>query len=194
MIVPCGNPVCKAPTERADLIAGLCGRCFGAGAPVQLGPLEQLTERTLQRQGRGKTPLPQKEGAMPPTTVCRYCDKVMPAGSLHRHEHVMCKKRPGAATVPESPTPKAQTPTGARTPLTLAKIRPRLKRAKAKALGKLEEPTHKADGTPWDAHCERAACPYRGLSTHIARVRVQELVRGGLGIEDAARFVREHCA
>lgn len=43
-------------------------------------------------------------------------------------------------------------------------------------------------------HCEREACPYRGLSTHIARVRVQELVRGGLGIEDAARFVREHCA
>jgi hypothetical protein len=44
-----------------------------------------------------------------------------------------------------------------------------------------------------NGHCEREACPYRGLSSHIARMRVQELVRGGLGLEDAARFVREQC-
>jgi hypothetical protein len=43
-------------------------------------------------------------------------------------------------------------------------------------------------------YCEREACPYRGLSAHLARVRVQELVRAGLWIEDAARFVRENCA
>jgi hypothetical protein len=34
-MIPCA--ACHAPTERADLIAGLCGLCFGEGAPVQAG-------------------------------------------------------------------------------------------------------------------------------------------------------------
>ena len=51
MLTPCA--ACHSPTERGDLIDGLCGRCFGAGAPCQLGPLDRLTERTLVRAGRG---------------------------------------------------------------------------------------------------------------------------------------------
>lgn len=133
---------------------------------------------------------------MPPLKTCRQCGKEMPKGSLFRHEHVMCEKRPGAATVPDSPAPTAQAAQGAtkaprparptRKPVT--RTATGLGTVKTSALA-TEEPKQMAV-----AHCEEAACPYRGLSDPIQQFRVQELVRGGLGIEHAARFVREHCA
>ena len=133
-----------------------------------------------------------------PIKQCRYCAKDMPKGSIYRHEHQMCPHRTGASA--ESPTPQAQVPqaeTKARAAVHHA--RQPLKKRILTAVGKLTQAAAKelvsAGAVVGDGHhCERQQCPYRGLSSHLAKVRVQELVRAGLGLEDAARFVREHCA
>jgi hypothetical protein len=144
---------------------------------------------------------------MPPTKTCRYCQKKMPTGSLFVHEtvcHDRCPQRPLAGDAQESPAPQAGTAKSSPKPRVAIHARKPAKRATAKAglleycqkmRGKLtdQERGERAPKVWTSTHCEAAACPYRGLSAHIARLRVQELVRGGLGLEDAARFVREQC-
>jgi hypothetical protein len=134
---------CKAPVERLDLIAGLCPSCLEAGAPIPLGESDRLTEKNLKRAGRVKrdaTPGDtvkheatsqdgkEREALMSNLKPCRYCGKEMPKGSLFRHEHVMCDKRPHAAP---ADVPK--------TALVAVHAKRPVKRATAKALVVLRE-------------------------------------------------------
>ena len=129
--------------------------------------------------------------------VCPWCHQ--PKANLTSHRQY-CKQRPDAGTAPESPAPQPQAPqaeTKARA--AVHHSRKPIKKRILKAVRNLTQAAAKelvsAGAVVGDGgHCEREACPYRGLSSHLAKVRVQALVRAGLGLEDAARFVREHCA
>lgn len=122
-------PACSEDRDAGDFIAGLCLDCFSAGKPLPIGSLEPLTTRTLVRVGRGLrdtvkpdatrcTEVHHREEVEPMTggpKACRYCGKVMPSGSLFRHEHVMCEKRPANGDAQPArgegkPQPKVQRP------------------------------------------------------------------------------------
>ena len=130
-----------------------------------------------------------QEGPMPPGVYERKkkpcpngCGVMIFPNNLYHLRS--CPKRPGASA--ESPAPQPQAPRAAKKAQTPARhARKPVKRTATLAAPPLQPAT--------GGHCEREACPYRGLSSHLAKVRVQELVRAGLGIEAAARFVREQC-
>lgn len=182
---------CQADTPAGDMIAGLCPTCFTDGKPLPIGGLEPLTTRTLVRVGRGMrdtvkpdvtrcTELHHREEVKPmagDTKSCRYCGKVMPKGSLFRHEHVMCEKRP----------PDGGDSTAGRR--AAAKSKP----AKVDVVARPSsgpEPLVKTVATvATNGHC--ADCLFRDLGRYIEQDLVRRAVVGGMALDAACAFVRD---
>jgi len=136
----------------------LCANCREAGA---------------QFRPDGSTNPQRKEGKMTtsvlsPTTLkaCRYCGKETPKGSLHRHEHVMCPKRPQGAAVKQRPVHR-----------TKRRGRP------AKAIAVQIPSTNKLQAC--------AECPYRGLESALARDLITRCVCNGMGLLAACELSRD---
>jgi hypothetical protein len=175
-------PGCQVDTPALDMIAGLCPTCFSDGKPVPMGSEEPMTTRNLVRVGRGMrdkvqpgetrcTDLNQKEGGETMAgelKACRHCGKAMPRGSLFRHEHVTCGKRPADGGNGESA-------------LTIVKKPGKV--AVVSSPSSLPEPVLK------NGNC--SDCLFRDLGRHIDQDLIRRAVVGGMALDAACAFVRE---
>jgi len=104
--------------------------------------------------------------------TCRHCSKTMPPGSLFRHEHVTCPKRPGAEA--------GSRPRGTRKNRRRTLGRPSKVRA---SLSPAATPEAKVNGCLFCAGPEAAA----------AKDLFARCVRGGMAFDPAMELVRDIC-
>ena len=174
-------PRCHHDKADASFIGVICGDCHAKGKDLEpvVAPRQAAPRLSTQKEGPTMPPATASEPKAAATPraqrlkACRYCSKEMPQGSLFRHEHVVCPKRPGAG---EEVRPRAQRKK--RSGPRRATGRPRKMRTPAPPVAK---PESTANGCLFCA----------GPQTAVAKDLFARMLRGGMGFDVAAELVRD---
>lgn len=172
-------PRCRR--EKGYFVGDICGDCYAAGKDLD-GP--SATPREAPRLPLKKEVLP-----MPPMTTgvpkaaatpsvqrlkrCRHCSKEMPQGSLFRHEHVMCPKRPDSGEKARPAATRKKRAGRGRSPGLPRKVRA------------VSPPVVTPEG-------RTNGCPFcSGPDVALAKDLFTRMLRGGMAFDPAMELVRD---